>query len=172
MLCGPGFRVFLICSVAWSLPARDDTWRTKLLMECPLQWPVRKCHWTQGRTQRHLFQLGGHLNVKIVVFLSFEDFYRSLRTNKVRGMGDSLKGRFLQWAELLLGICECLGHATSLTVLASLCWLCFRDGSVQFSPVAQSCPILCHPVDCSMPGFPVHHQLLPRACSNSYLLSR
>ena len=73
---------------------------------------------------------------------------------------------------LLLGICECLGHATSLTVLASLCWLCFRDGSIQFSPVAQSCPTLCHPVDCSMPGFPVHHQLLPRACSNSYPLSR
>ena len=22
-----------------------------------------------------------------------------------------------------------------------------------------SCPTLCHPVDCSMPGFPVHHQL-------------
>ena len=29
----------------------------------------------------------------------------------------------------------------------------------QFSSVAQSCPILCDPMDCSMPGFPVHHQL-------------
>ena len=28
------------------------------------------------------------------------------------------------------------------------------------SSVAQSCPTLCHPMDCSMPGFPVHHQLL------------
>ena len=27
-----------------------------------------------------------------------------------------------------------------------------------FSPV-QSCPTLCNPTDCSMPGFPVHHQL-------------
>ena len=26
--------------------------------------------------------------------------------------------------------------------------------------VAQSCPILCNPMDCSTPGFPVHHQLL------------
>ena len=26
--------------------------------------------------------------------------------------------------------------------------------------VAQSCPTLCDPMDCSMPGFPVHHQLL------------
>ena len=31
--------------------------------------------------------------------------------------------------------------------------------SVQFSSVAQSCPILCDPMDCSTPGFPSHHQL-------------
>ena len=31
--------------------------------------------------------------------------------------------------------------------------------SVQFSPVAQSSPTLCDTMDCSMPGFPVHHQL-------------
>ena len=29
----------------------------------------------------------------------------------------------------------------------------------QFSSVDQSCPTLCNPMDCSMPGFPVHHQL-------------
>ena len=32
--------------------------------------------------------------------------------------------------------------------------------SVQFSSVAQSCPTLCDPMDCSMPGLPVHHQFL------------
>ena len=31
--------------------------------------------------------------------------------------------------------------------------------SDQFSSVAQSCPILCDPMDCSMPGFLVRHQL-------------
>ena len=25
--------------------------------------------------------------------------------------------------------------------------------------LTQSCPTLCDPMDCSMPGFPVHHQL-------------
>jgi len=30
---------------------------------------------------------------------------------------------------------------------------------VQFSSVAQSCPTLCYPMDCSTPGLPVHHQL-------------
>ena len=33
------------------------------------------------------------------------------------------------------------------------------SSSGQFSSVAQSCLTLCDPVDCSMPGFPVHHQL-------------
>ena len=32
--------------------------------------------------------------------------------------------------------------------------------SVQFSSVAQSCLTLGDPIDCSTPGFPVHHQLL------------
>ena len=32
--------------------------------------------------------------------------------------------------------------------------------SVQFSSVAQSCPTLCDPMNCSKPGLPTHHQLL------------
>ena len=32
--------------------------------------------------------------------------------------------------------------------------------SVQFCSVAQSCPTLCDPMNCSTPGLPVHHQLL------------
>ena len=34
-----------------------------------------------------------------------------------------------------------------------------KKASVQFSSVAQSCPTLCDPMDCSTPGLPVHHQL-------------
>ena len=34
-----------------------------------------------------------------------------------------------------------------------------RYQSVQFSSVAQSCPTLCNPMNCSTPGLPVHHQL-------------
>ena len=30
---------------------------------------------------------------------------------------------------------------------------------VQFSSVAQSCPTLCDPMNCSTPGLPVHHHL-------------
>ena len=38
--------------------------------------------------------------------------------------------------------------------------MAFRCTSVQFSSVAQSCLTLCDPMDCSIPGFTVHHQLL------------
>ena len=32
--------------------------------------------------------------------------------------------------------------------------------SVQFSSIAQSCPTLCHTMNCSTPGLPVHHHHL------------
>ena len=39
-------------------------------------------------------------------------------------------------------------------------WTKDPNASVQFSLVTQSCPTLCNPMNCSMPGFPIHHQLL------------
>ena len=36
----------------------------------------------------------------------------------------------------------------------------FSTAAVQFRSVAQSCLILCDPMNHSMPGLPVHHQLL------------
>ena len=39
----------------------------------------------------------------------------------------------------------------------------FLHKRVQFSSVAQSCLSLCDSMDCSTPGFPVHHQLLELA---------
>ena len=35
----------------------------------------------------------------------------------------------------------------------------WNSSSVQFSSVAQSCPTLCDPMDCSTPGLPAHNQL-------------
>ena len=43
--------------------------------------------------------------------------------------------------------------------------------SVQFSSVAQSCLTLCDPVDCSMPGFPVHCQCLELAQTHVHRIS-
>ena len=43
--------------------------------------------------------------------------------------------------------------------------------SVQFSSVAQLCPTLCNPMDCSTPDFPVHHQLLEVAQTRVHWVS-
>ena len=39
------------------------------------------------------------------------------------------------------------------------------------SSVTQSCPTLCDPMDCSTPGFPVHHQLLELTQTHVYQVS-
>ena len=40
----------------------------------------------------------------------------------------------------------------------------------QFSSVTQSCPGVCNPMDCSMSGFPVHHQLLEFSQTHVHLV--
>ena len=37
--------------------------------------------------------------------------------------------------------------------------VCAVKVTLQFSSVAHLCSTLCDPVDCTVPGFPVHHQL-------------
>ena len=46
------------------------------------------------------------------------------------------------------------------TLLIWACFCRFSLASFQFSSVAQSCPTLWNPINCSTPGLPVHHQLL------------
>ena len=43
--------------------------------------------------------------------------------------------------------------------------------SVQFISVAQSCLTLCEPLNCSTPGFPVHHQLPELAQTHAHQIS-
>ena len=62
-------------------------------------------------------------------------------------------------------------HETDSQAQRTDLWLPRRRGvggmnwelGIQFSSVAQSCPTLCDSMDCSTPGFPVHHQVLKLA---------
>ena len=49
--------------------------------------------------------------------------------------------------------------------------LIFQLRILQFSSVAQSCPTLCDPMDCSMPGFPVLHCLPESAQAHVHCVS-
>ena len=66
------------------------------------------------------------------------------------------------WLVALAGVTGEVGHCVcnscpviGCSGLLPTLW----SSSVQFSSVAQSCPILCDPKNCSTPGLPVHHQL-------------
>ena len=43
--------------------------------------------------------------------------------------------------------------------------------NVPFSSVAQLCPTFCDPINCSVPGFPVHHNLLELAKTHVHRVS-
>ena len=51
-------------------------------------------------------------------------------------------------------------NSTCLNLLLVNSHECAVLPSVQFSSVTQSCPTLCDPMNRSMPGLPVHHQVL------------
>ena len=74
-----------------------------------------------------------------------------------------LQARILQWVTLLQRIF--LTHGLNPHLLHCR-WILYRWATrkspkfaIQLSSVAQLCPTLCDPMDCSTPGFPVHHQL-------------
>ena len=48
------------------------------------------------------------------------------------------------------------GQNVSINSIYMKSW---NSGLFQFSSVTQSCPTLCNPMNRSMPGLPVHHQL-------------
>ena len=64
----------------------------------------------------------------------------------------------LNWSESRFFLC-CPSSTNAFEGLITLILVL----SVQFSSFAQSCSPLCSPMDCSMPFFPVHYQLLELA---------
>ena len=86
-------------------------------------------------------------------------------------MTQQLNNNRLHWA-VFLGMCQpailhsfrmnapcSLNHEwTALAPFVFVTWS--PSPTVQFRSVAQSCPTLCNPMDCSTPGLPVRHQLL------------
>ena len=76
-------------------------------------------------------------------------------------------GKCICWKIVLVGmdskeISSHIWKDTYKNMHISWCYFCqnkLETTSVQFSSVGQSCPTLCDPMNRSMPGLPVHHQL-------------
>ena len=75
-----------------------------------------------------------------------------------------LQARILKWGchSLLQGIFLTQRLNPGLLLCRQILYHLSHQGSsryIQFSSVAQLCPTLCDPIDCSTPGVPIHHQL-------------
>ena len=104
-------------------------------------------HWTQKPKVKLIFKLLPVQRSEVLNSLSSFQLSRSVVSDLCDPIDISppgspvpgiLQARTLEWVLIPLS------HANSF----------------QFSSVAQSCPTFFDPMDCSMPGFPVHHQLL------------
>ena len=98
--------------------------------------------------------------VKIQHFLWVESLVEELRSHMPCAVANKQK------KELSLSLSLFLSLSLSRSFIKKKkegCTATHHHGLAQFSSVAQSCPIICDPLDCSMTGFPVHHQLLELA---------
>ena len=82
-------------------------------------------------------------------------------SNRLHIVSKRLSGQCDLWGEgkvkRLAGQRDMLGAFAQKPHL--LFWTPVFSSSLEFSSVTQSCPTLCDPMDHSMPGLPVHHQL-------------
>ena len=78
---------------------------------------------------------------------------------------------FCAWVQDWLGIYVGALGRPSLAGETDQLQIAFAMGYVQFNSVAQSCPTLWNPMDCSMPGLPVLHQLLEPVQTHVYRVS-
>ena len=66
---------------------------------------------------------------------------------------------------------SCLGNLMDRRAWQAIEHGVAKRDSVQFSSAVQSCPTLCNSMDHSMPGLPVHHQLLTLTQTHIYCVS-
>ena len=90
---------------------------------------------------------------KILQDMEIPDHLTSLLQNLYAAQEAIVRTRHvtIDWFQLGKGVCQ--GRILSALLIYLIC-------RVQFSSVSWSYLTLCDPIDCSMPGFPFHHQLL------------
>ena len=148
----------IFCSLKWDLPRWDQNYPAKSLQFCPTlcdpMTVARKAPLSMGFCRQEYqsglpFPSPGDLadpQIKPMSLISpalASGFFTTSATWEAHKMG--LRGIHLPNSALI--------HV------------------VQFSSVTQLCPTLCNPMDCSIPGFPVHHQPLELAQTHVYWVS-
>ena len=149
----PAFLLFILAS---SFPSASD------LSPAVLHWSLLTQNTSLGQGQTtSLLSYSWHWDLplfsiahteKCAILLSRKVAKRNKKTNVLKGI--EMQPLWLLYFPLLFS------HHHQLQPQQEQ-WdkSCPISQSVQFSSVTQSCPSLCNPMNCSVPGLPVHHQL-------------
>ena len=149
----PAFLLFILAS---SFPSASD------LSPAVLHWSLLTQNTSLGQGQTtSLLSYSWHWDLplfsiahteKCAILLSRKVAKRNKKTNVLKGI--EMQPLWLLYFPLLFS------HHHQLQPQQEQ-WdkSCPVSQSVQFSSVTQSCPSLCNPMNCSVPGLPVHHQL-------------
>ena len=149
----PAFLLFILAS---SFPSASD------LSPAVLHWSLLTQNTSLGQGQTtSLLSYSWHWDLplfsiahteKCAILLSRKVAKRNKKTNVLKGI--EMQPLWLLYFPLLFS------HHHQLQPQQGQ-WdkSCPVSQSVQFSSVTQSCPTLCNPMNCSVPGLPVHHQL-------------
>ena len=93
------------------------------------------------------------------------DLTNSWRDRTAKNKYKQVKQKQMYWLLIWLGFPLLILFTIGVYYLSPPEWtiiqklsFCFTYFSIQFSSVAQLCPALCDPMDCSTPGFPVHYR--------------
>ena len=121
-----------------------------------------KC-WRSGERVEGLTDVTGGPGVWGLPEMPAENMHACKRTNAA-GLQRFLSSRAWSLSSILRKMtapwCDSLwGLTKSHPLFIFLCSYLSSEVPFQFSSVAQSCLTLCNPMDCSMPGLPVHHHL-------------
>ena len=147
-------------------PNGDQSWvfigRTVVYAETPILWPPDAKIWLIGKDpdagkdwrqeEKGMAEdkmVGWHHQLNGQIWASSRRWWRTGKP----GILQSVQSQSWIW----------LSSWTELSYQGSLYIHTQIHISVQFSSVTQLWPTVCDPMDCSTPGFPVHHQLLELA---------
>ena len=87
------------------------------------------------------------------------DYWRGVDNRCCCNESQRLSGLNLLWFRDKQQGLNCISFEDTFNRWWNYCCESNQFSSVQFRTIPQSCPTLCDPMDCSTPGFPVHHQL-------------
>ena len=139
-----------ICQQIWKTQQWPQDWKRSVLIPIPKKGSAKECSnyctiALISHTSKVMLKI---LQARLKQYMNHELPDVPVELRKGRGTRDQIAD-----------ICWTTEKARDFQKNIYFCFIGYAKAfyCVQFSSVAQSCLTLCNPMNCSMPGLPVHH---------------